>query len=138
MNNHRNNRLWLLVGVVLILLTLLLTVSACDGGLGVEGTVYEWVDAPAGNNGEIYVDKAAPAGRMIKPVASASVAFSFRTITTSENGTFERGWVVGPGRYMMDIKIEKEGYHTLKGEFNHDATAGQSHLFAIFLVRKET
>lgn len=134
MNNHRNNRLWLLAGMALILVILSLVVSGCSTMLRVSGTVYEWVDAPADTDGEVYVDMAAPTDRIIEPVASARIA-SFYGATTSENGTFAESWVVSPGRLrMVDVKIEKEGYRAIKGVVALQAL--KRHSFVIFLVRQ--
>ena len=137
MNNHRNSRLWRLAVVALILVILSLVVSGCSTKLIVSGTVYEWVDAPLDTDGEVYVDMAAPTDRIIEPVASASVPFLYRlgAVTTSENGTFRESWVVPPGRLRMwDVKIEKEGYHTIKGVVALQAL--KDHSFVIFLVRQ--
>ncbi len=135
MNNHRNNRLLLLAGMALILVILSLVVSGCSTLLRVSGTVYEWVDAPADTDGEVYVDMAAPTDRIIEPVASARLASVHGAVTTSENGTFKESWVVSPGRRrMVDVKIEKEGYHTIKGVVALQAL--KRHSFVIFLVRQ--
>ena len=142
MNNHRNHRLWLVAGVFLLLVTLLPVVSACDGGLFVAGTVYEWVDAPPDAKGDAYVDKPAPGDRIIEPVAGASVSVVFisesrsNAIKTDAKGIFKGNWVVAPGRYMVDFLVEKEGYHTVQGKFQHDG-AKPSHGLTIFLVRRE-
>ncbi len=134
MSYRRNNRLLLLAGTALILVILSLAVSGCSTILIASGTVYEWVDAPADTDGEVYVDMAAPTDRIIKPVASARIA-SFYGATTSENGTFARSWVVSPGRLrMVDVKIEKEGYRAIKGVVALEVL--KKHSFVIFLVRQ--
>ncbi len=134
MNNHRNNRLWLLAGMVLILVILSLAVSGCSTILIASGTVYEWVDAPADTDGEVYVDMTAPTDRIIEPVASVSLA-SFGGAVTTKTGTFAKSWGVPPGRLrMVDIKIEKEGYHTINGAVA--LQAAKKHSFVIFLVRQ--
>ena len=81
------------------------------------GKVYEWTDAPPGAVGEIYVDQEVPTNRITVTVPNANVFFAR-----------------APGRYMMDIKIEKEGYLTLTGEFEHDG-GGDKHRITIFLVK---
>lgn len=105
--------------------------------VSLSGTVYEWVDAPADTDGEVYVDMAAPTDRIIEPVASASVPFLYyrrgKAVTTSENGTFVGYTGVFPRRGMRDVKIEKEGFHTIKGKFQYK---GIKHSFLIFLVRQ--
>ncbi len=134
MNNHRHHRLLQLAGMALILLMLSLAVSGCSTMLMASGTVYEWVDAPAGTDGEVYVDMVAPTGRIIEPVAGVSLASLGRAITT-EDGTFAKSWGVPPGRLrMVDVEIEKAGYHTIKGVVALDAL--KRHSFVIFLVRQ--
>lgn len=140
MNNHRNNRLWLLAGVVPILVTLSLVFSACDGYLAVEGTVYEWIDAPAGANGEVYVDLDAPTDRIIKPVADAYVSLgpidkSAKSTKTDFTGAFKMSRMIGPKwQKTMAFLVEKEGYHTIKGKFQRQRV---NHSLTIFLVRIE-
>ena len=104
--------------------------------VSVSGVVYEWVDAPVDTDGEIYVDMAAPTDRIIEPVAGASVPFLYYgrgVVTTSENGTFVGSTGFFPRRVMRDVKIEKEGYHTIEGEFQYEEI---KHSFVIFLVRQ--
>jgi hypothetical protein len=133
MNNHRHNRLLLLAGVALILVVLSLAVGGCSTMLMASGTVYEWVDAPAGANGEIYVDMPAPTGRILKPVADVRIA-SLGGAVTTETGTFTNKWGVPPGRLrMVAVKIEKDGYRTINGMVALEAL--NRHSFVIFLVR---
>jgi hypothetical protein len=134
MNNHRHNRLLLLISMALMLVILSLVVSGCSTMLIASGTVYEWVDAPAGADGEIYVDMAAPSGRIIEPMADIRIA-SFGGAVTTKNGTFTEKWGVPPGRLrMVDVKIEKEGYQTIEGAVALQAL--KKHSFVIFLVRQ--
>jgi hypothetical protein len=139
MSNHHNNKIWLLAGMALILVILPLMVTACDAVLKAEGTVYEWIDAPAGSDSEMYINTAAPAGRMIKPVANASVSFSIYSadnprVTTSANGTFSWNGLFAP-KSTLDIKVEKEGYRAIKKQFRRDDVL---YSFVIFLVREPT
>jgi len=131
MNNHRNNRLWRLAVVALILVVLSIAVSGCSTKLIVSGTVYEWVDAPADTDGEVYVDMAAPTDRIIEPLDNVSLA-SFGAVTT-ENGTFRGGAGFFPRRVIRFVKIEKEGYHTIEGEWQYEELR---HSFVIFMVRQ--
>jgi hypothetical protein len=136
MNHHRNSRLWRIAIVALILVILPLAVTACDGYFAVTGTVYEWVDAPEGNNGEIYADTAAPEGRVITPLAGASLEFSHsnHTVTTSDNGSFKDSTVVSWRESKTEVKIEKEGYHTIEGEIRYGDDI--NHSLVVFLVRQ--
>ena len=76
MINQRKHRFLPLAGILLILI-MLLVLSACswDQWISMRGTVYEWLDAPEGATGEVYVDIEAPADRELTPIADAHVAF---------------------------------------------------------------
>ena len=74
---------------------------------------------------------AAPTDRIIEPVDNVSLA-SFGAVTT-KNGTFEGSTWVFPRRVIRDVKIEKEGYHTIEGELQYEEI---EHSFVIFLVRQ--
>jgi hypothetical protein len=140
MNNHRQNRLLLLAGMSLVLVMLLFAVSGCDAALDVKGMVYEWVDAPADSNGELYINTEAPANRLIKPVADASVVLSVSSgikpnLTTDENGTFTWHNVLPAGLpRKVNVQIEKAGYTTITGGFQRD---GVNYSLVIFLVRNK-
>ena len=122
------------MAITLVALPLLIT--ACDGYFAVTGTVYEWVDAPAGNNGEMYADTVPPEGRTIKPIAGASLEFSYsnRPVITSDNGTFKDSTVVSWRERKTDVKVEKEGYHTIEGEIRYGDDI--NHTLVVFLVRQ--
>jgi hypothetical protein len=119
-----------------ILLALLST--SCDSGLFADGTVYEWVDAPLGSKGEIYVDGGAPANRITKTLPGACISFSGDRSFSSDNaGAFHKFAIVAPGGpYMMDIKVEKEGFLPLAGKFQNGGSDGGKHRITIFMVRK--
>jgi hypothetical protein len=125
----------LLFGCIIALLAILST--SCDGLYSVNGVVYEWIDAPPDVKGEIYVDVDAPTNRNIIPIADAAVSFDIYVPTKTDNdGAFESGGTCAPFRYMMKVKIEKEGYKTLNGSFQHPSDEGFEHSMTIFLVRK--
>jgi hypothetical protein len=140
LNNHRHSRLWIAAGMSLILVMLLFIASGCDAALAVKGTVYEWVDAPAGSNGDLYINTEAPAGRMIKPVANASVILSVSSgiephLTTDENGSFAWQDVFPAGLpRKVNVQIEKGGYTTITGGFQRDNV---HYSLVIFLVRNK-
>lgn len=141
MINQRKNRFLLPVCISAILIIQLLVVSAfsCMAYLGGGVTVYEWVDAPEGATGEIYVDMEAPADRELKPVADASVSVRTETrITDSRGDVF---YIYAPNNLsssasMWNIRVEKEGYKTLEDEFqNFSDEPGYG--ITVFLVREE-
>lgn len=125
----------LLLTCILILPVIFL--AGCDGGLSATGTVYEWMDAPPDFTGEIYVDVDPPSNRIIKPLSNSRVyLFWDEPVETDFKGAFSMHAVVAPGRYMMDIRVEKEGYVTLKNQFQHNGGGLISHNISIFLARK--
>jgi hypothetical protein len=136
---HRNRKFLLLACLLLILIILPLVFSACiyDGYIDARGTVYQWVDAPEGTKGEIYVDINAPTDRELEPIADASVSFAiYKPTTTDSLGDFHFEYVCAPERYMMEIRVEKEGYQTLEAKFQHPGD-DLRHTITIFLVSEE-
>jgi hypothetical protein len=129
----KSNRFLFLL-IFIILLAILLT--SCDGGFSVNGKVYEWVDAPSGAKGEMYFDVDAPTSRITNPISGVDVYFFQIPTTTDIAGAFHESTMVAPGQYMMDIRVEKEGYFTLTGEFQHEGGSKLSyHDIVIFMVR---
>ncbi len=125
--------------LILIIVFLAILSTSCEGYLFADGAVYEWVDAPTGSKGEIYVDTDAPANRITKPIPGAGVSFScYRPVTSDNTGAFHESTRVGPGGpYMIDIKVEKGGYFTLVGKLQHGGGVGGSqHSIFIFMVRE--
>lgn len=124
----------LLLSSIIALLAILST--GCDGYISADGTVYEWVNAPAGSKGEIYVDLDAPTSRITNPIPGVNVTVFRRYKTVTDNtGAFHESSMVAPGRlYMMDIKIEKEGYIILIGKYQLGGRSKQR--ITIFMVRK--
>ena len=114
--------------------------TSCDGFISAKGTVYEWMDAPASSRGEIYVDLDAPTNRIAIPVSDALVSFEpdfYRPVISDSEGNFDVSQVVAPMRYMMNIKIEKEGYLTLAAKFQHPSDDDFNHRITIFLVAEK-
>jgi hypothetical protein len=130
-----------LLFILIFAISIAMLSTSCSGGLFADGTVYEWIDAPIGSTGEIYVDAGAPASRIIKTVPGAFISFSHseRPVLSDNAGAFHESVRVAPGGpYMMNIRVEKEGYFSLAGEFQHGGRDGDGskHRITFFMVRK--
>jgi hypothetical protein len=127
--------------VILIMLPVVLSTVGCPPVI-FHGTVivYEWVDAPEGAIGEIYVDIEKPSDREVKPVADASVFVSGKTQITDSQGvvTGESYPRFAPydSLYMKDIRVEREGYKTLEAKFQ-DSSDRPGYGITVFLVTEE-
>jgi hypothetical protein len=102
--------------------------------------VYEWVDAPEGAIGEIYVDIDAPADREVKPIAGANVSVGIEMQTTDSQGVVTcycyPNYMPYDALYMQEIRVEKEGYKTLEAEFQ-DSSDRPGYGITVFLVPEE-
>ncbi len=143
-----------------MLASLTVLFSGCDGGLGIQGSVNEWVNAPNWEKGEIYIDVGSSHNLKLKPIGSAHVAIYYKNIPpmgascvspdeqdeigkwllwdeilSDPQGEFEKFWVIAAGEYPLKIVVEKEGYYSVEKEFMHGG-GSFSHVFDIWLVRK--
>jgi hypothetical protein len=135
---------------VLCVMILTFTLTACDGFLHVEGTVYEWINAPNDAKGQIYIDEAIPDSLTLEPVTDITVWFGFRGMpadesgkmfhpppVTNASGNFSGGWVVAPGNSTYTVSVDEEGYYSLVKDFAHNGGVGsKARLINIVLVRK--
>lgn len=133
--------------VIIILVVFIMLLSACDGFLGIKGTVYEWTNAPTGETGKIYIDEELPEGIDIKPIADADITISpmgsedsteiimsFVGACTDSSGNFEHGYVVAPTKAKFQIKVEKEAYFTVEREFMHPIN-GDTRTIIVLMVK---
>jgi hypothetical protein len=98
--------------------------AGCHGFISTYGTVYEWVDAPASEKGNIYIDEEVNLDdKVVQPMADVKIYFSCNygmTYVTDSNGTFHQfGSAVPTTEYSIEIKAEKEGYYSLEKTFTH-------------------
>jgi hypothetical protein len=121
---------------------------ACDGLLAARGTVFEWIDAPAGAAGTAFVDRTVPSNLKVAPLAgaeirlepwlpshrpSANAAASIRTVTSDPEGKFSVGIVVRPGNYSVTLKASAVGFKAIEQVFYHGTQ--RAHEVSILMVR---
>jgi len=146
-------KLFFIIGISAIV-CLLLSSCVCDTFPHFKGTVYEWVNAPSGEQGEIFVDSEPPNGMNLEPIGYAHVSFYFENIppmgpscsaarqkekyillydiSCDSNGMFEKSGTLACGNYPLKIKGEMEGYYSTEKVFTYHGDS----TFKIILVRK--
>jgi len=126
-----------------------LTGLACDGFLGVEGTVYGWVaqNPKAASFALVDSDRPLPAG--VVPIQGASVVVEpwrpderhmhsehgrgVARTNSDDLGRFETGKVVPPSQFDATITVQAPGFRTLEQVFLHDRLR---HRVVIVLIRE--
>lgn len=126
------------MGILLLLCLFTLPLFGCDGFISVKGTVYEWIDAPTGSTGDVYVDIEAPDNRFTKPIEGVIVNIYGLgpNLKTDSEGTFKGGCTTAPTRFRARVEIEKEGYKSFTGYFQHPNGEDFEHTITVFLVTK--
>jgi len=103
-----------------------------------EGTVYEWVDAPASFKGQIHIDEEVDLNsKNLQPLANVHLSCTYYATATSDTtGSFVLGTVGGTGIQTERVTAEKEGYYTVEESFLHDA-GGDDYNVIIIMVREQ-
>jgi hypothetical protein len=140
-----------LLKVCLLLFVILLTstLTACDTIIQMKGTTYEWINATIEDKGQIYVDEAMPNGMSLKPVSNIVVWCGYQGMratespkrfhppsTTDISGNFSGSWVAGGGSRLFTLRVDEELYYPLVKDFFHKGHANGTHFVNIILVRK--
>jgi hypothetical protein len=124
--------------------------AACDGFIGVEGRVYEWIGATTDDHSFIVIDNlATPLPAQLSAVKDAEVVVEpwtpaeragithkdhgTRRSKTDERGYFKTGTTTKPGWYDATIGVVAEGYEPVEHVFRHDRLHHQA---IIVLVRR--
>ncbi len=136
-------RMFLIIALMIIMYIIIVFSYSCipigDGGIGVTGTVYEWVDAPVGEASMIYVEvcdtreeSRAAVKNIIanvtnditkRPLEDAVVAVGYADaiedkgeegydykVHTRPDGSFEESWMVAALRSQLHMKVAKPEY----------------------------
>lgn len=137
-------------GLVAIALAAGAVNAACDGYIGVEGRVYEWVGAGPGDHGFALVDALAPLPPRLVAIKDAEVTVEpwrpeerakrsrsdlwTERATTDSTGYFKTGTTAKPGRYEATITVKCDGYREVQHVFQHDRFRHQA---VVILVRDD-
>jgi len=148
--------------MVLLLGLLLITVSlGCDGLIDFEGKAFEWVDAPEGAQGMVFISKAIrkldddgnydteqslqtlidsiPKEIKVVPLGAVKITVESKeggdeTTFSNVNGDFKHSSVTAPGNFKISLKASKDGYINVFGETEHDWE--YVHVLVVILVKK--
>ncbi|MBT3362347.1 MAG: hypothetical protein HN929_05040 [Chloroflexi bacterium] len=116
-----------------------LFLASCDGGITLEGTVYEWTDAPTSLEGIIYIDEEVDlSGKNLQPLneIQLSTTYSAETARSDSTGYIYLDDMGAPGFMNVTLTAEKEGYHTVAKSFSHKGS-NLGYNVIIIMVRDE-
>ncbi len=147
----RRNSVWSSIRVGFGATLLLVPTLGCDGYIGVEGRVYEWVGSDSASASFALVDKLdILLPPTITPVENATVLVEpwtpedrstysepelwTVTATTDACGHFKTGITCDPRRFDATISVTHDGYRSIEHVFRHDRVF---HKAVVVLVRKD-
>jgi hypothetical protein len=150
-------KLLLIISFLIFLNTLL---TSCDSFLTVDGIIYDWVNAPSNEQGQIYIQTEPPKGLSLRPVTGATISYYFKNIppmgpscssaserekwilkrdgelTSNSEGIFHGFWAVAGNNFPWKVVINKEGYYQIEKEFIYDWETTEEYNFIILLIQK--
>ena len=128
------------VALSLMLAFVQIILVSCDSFLFPSGYVYEWLNPPPGSMNEAYIDSTPPS-REISGIDGATISFyypnrssPFLTALSKNDGSFQTGGSVNPGKYYVKVTVEKEGYLTLNTQFWFDGGKTIGADIIVFLI----
>lgn len=136
--------------ILMISLLLLPAIACADAGLELKGNVYEWIDAPQGEVGKIYIDEELPTGMTVKAIEKAEITLSEmfiyndketwsypNKVYTDSSGYFEDVTTARPSGSKFRIKVGKEGYLEVVKEFMHPIKRGEFERSIVVVMVRE-
>jgi hypothetical protein len=129
--------LWIIIGLVVALVIITIITLGIPRQVVVQGKIWEWVDAPEGEPGTVYVwegpsDEAEnwtpPPGTETRPLSGAEIRYTATYRDRQEERAFSlsnkegwfskntRDWKV-TGNIEIFMTVSKEGYHTVNATF---------------------
>jgi len=152
---------------VLIFAASLTLLIACwgDGVLGVNGSVYEWVNPPSDAVSKTYIinindieKSKAELGKILNgisgdvsliPSKDAAITLGLKRdvqrlgekgyvfkVIPDGDGNFKEGWTIAPTRRIFQVKISKPGYMEVIGEFENGGGTFGHGILAILVKNK--
>jgi myo-inositol-hexaphosphate 3-phosphohydrolase len=151
--------------LILLLMTILLTIIGCDGAIKIKGRAYEWINAPEGAQGMIFISEAdlridrieadpslgieptlqrlvesVPEDITVVPLEDVKIIVESEKVgelTTTSNGSgdFEYWRVTAAGRYQITITASKDGYIDVIGKTEHELVF--AHVIVVILVKNK-
>jgi hypothetical protein len=112
------------------------TQGIIDGGIFVQGRVYEWVNPPPNVTSRVHVDESLTDQVQLVPLAGVNVLLLHggdyarqridETTTwknqrlSDENGSFRVGGLTSPEKFHAAIRVRKDGFLPAEKVFFHD------------------
>ena len=152
LDNRRT--LWFFLGLLVVLLVITYLTAGVYREVTVQGTVWEWVNAPEGEAGSVYTwereceeseNWAPPPGTELQPLGGVYIRYNIvykgrqyeKGLTISgKDGQFSkntRNWKL-TGDITVNMKTEKEGYNSVNATFVNE---GKPNVVYIILTRAE-
>ena len=127
-----------------------LLLAGCDGYLGLDGQVFEWVGAQRDDEGFALVDGlSSPLPPRLVAVPGAEILVEpwppeargkqsrpelwAQRATSDRDGAFATGSTVAPGKFKATLTVSCDGYWTVEHVFRHDRFR---HRAVVVLVKK--
>lgn len=130
-----------------ILPLLALSLTGCDGYIGMTGTTYRWINHAPDAKSFVVVDEALPRGLTLEPLSGVDLTLYNHSEdvgrtdedaklwrderVSDQDGTFRMGSVAAPGDYESALEAKKAGCQGVVHKFQHDR---DDHLASVVLV----
>ena len=143
--------LWIFIVLLVVLVAITIITLGVPRQVAVQGTVWEWVDAPEGETGTVYVwerpsdesdNWAPPPGTEMRPLSGAEIRYTATYRDRQGEKTFDisnkegwfsrktRDWKV-TGNIDVFMSVSKEGYHTVNSTFTNKGDPNVVHVILV-------